>query len=188
MMQCKYSSKQKIKSTVWLVKRRKYLIKTLAKISGIVNKDKWEPKVCSWKGLKITDENCTHLRCNQLKALLRLIKIRTGLFYNQILGNSQRTEISILYKVFQKIENKKIFLNLFNSSIALQVKCGKRKLETFSLKLEIGKECSLSVSVVIAMTCTLTQEKDKGNKIVITYKWYVIVYIENSREHMNVIL
>lgn len=68
--------------------------------------------------------------------------MRTGPFYSQVLGNIQRTNILILYKISQRIKKEEVFLNLFESGIALQVKYGKRKLETFSLKLRIVYFCT----------------------------------------------
>lgn len=68
--------------------------------------------------------------------------MRTGPFCSQVLGNIQRTNILILYKISQRIKKEEVFLNLFESGIALQVNYGKRKLETFSLKLGIVYFCT----------------------------------------------
>lgn len=107
------------------------------------------------KTFKISDQNYIYLRCNQLKSLLQFNKIRTGPYYSQVLGNSQRTKISILHKIFQRIEKQEIFLIFFESGIALYVKYGRRQLETFSVKLEMGKGTdSLFPSDIALLTIT----------------------------------
>lgn len=96
------------------------------------------------------------LKIESQKLYSELNKIRTGEFYIQVLGNIQRTKISILYEIFQCIEKEKTLLNSFiDSRIVLQVEYRKRKLVRYIFS-EVGNRKRMPTAIFSVHHCTVS--------------------------------